>query len=55
MMEDYDADIGLREVLRKRPFFVVFDYEGVRTPPFVIKDYEKGPFFNTSLNPISSS
>ena len=39
---------------KKRPVFIVFYYEGVRTPPFIVTwDSEIfGPYFNVVLDAI---
>ena len=44
----------LRERDKKRPVFVVFDYEGVQTPPFVVPWESEilGPNFYVVVNAI---
>ena len=39
---------------KKRPFFVVFDYEGVQTPPLVVPWESEilGPYFNVVVDAI---
>ena len=43
------------ESIKKRPLFVVFDYEGVRTPPPFVVTWESeifGPYFNVVVDAI---
>ena len=47
-------NIPIREGFKKRPFFIVFYYEGVRTPTFIVTwDSEiVGPYFKVVVDAI---